>query len=109
MLESKQVEDRFFRAGESLRGRYNEIEIEQFLKLLGVKARNQWQDVHKYHHKQGLHQYEDEGQETDLDFHLLSESERVHADRNATKEFRSGSEIKFVIDGRKPIYPNYRF
>lgn len=61
VMKSRPMEDRFFRAGESLRGRYNEVEIDNFLKLLGVKARSQWQDTHSYHHKQGLHQYEDEG------------------------------------------------
>ena len=109
VLASRPMEDRFFRSGETLRGRYNDIEIEHFMKLLGVKPRGQWQDQSTHHHKLGLHQYEDEGQETDLDFHLLSESERKGADKLATKEFRSGSEVKFVVDGRTPIRPNYRF
>lgn len=56
-----------------------------------------------------VHQFEDEGQEVDLDYKLLSESERVHADRMATKQFRSGSEVKLVVDGRKPVLPKYRF
>lgn len=42
VLESKPVEDRFFRAGETLRGKYNDIEVENFMKLLGVRARTQW-------------------------------------------------------------------
>ncbi len=41
-LKSGKMEDRFFRAGESLRGKYSEVEIEQFMKLLGIKARPQW-------------------------------------------------------------------
>ena len=41
-LRSADTEDRFFRAGESLRGKYSEVEIEQFMKLLGVKPRTQW-------------------------------------------------------------------
>ena len=36
------MEDRFFRAGDTLRGKYSEIEIEHFMKLLGVKPRTQW-------------------------------------------------------------------
>lgn len=109
VLASRPMEDRFFRSGETLRGKYNDIEIEHFMKLLGVKPRTQWQDKSVYHHKLGLHHYEDEAQEIDVDYHLLSESERKHVDRQQTKEFRSGSEIKLVVDGRKPIYPNYRF
>lgn len=36
---SAKMEDRLFRAGESLRGKYSEVEIEQFMKLLGVKPK----------------------------------------------------------------------
>jgi hypothetical protein len=109
VFESMPLEDRFFRAGETLRGKYSEVEIEHFMKLLGVKARSQWQDTSTHHHKLGLHAYEDEAQEIDIDFHLLSESERVHADRLKTQEWRSGSEVKLVVDGREPITPKYRF
>lgn len=41
-MASKPGEDRFFRAGEDLRGKYSEVEIESFMKLLGVKPRSQW-------------------------------------------------------------------
>lgn len=108
-LASARTEDRFFRAGEDLRGKYSEIEIENFMKLLGVKPRTQWQDTSTHHYKLGIHNYEDEAQETDIDFHLLSESERVHAERIKTQEFRKGSEIKLVVDGREPLRPRYRF
>jgi len=56
-----------------------------------------------------MHNYEDEAQEIDVDFHLLSESERKEADRIKTKEWRKGSEIKMVVDGREPLRPQYRF
>jgi len=62
-----------------------------------------------YHHKLGIHNYEDEAQELDMDFHLLSESERIHADKIKTREWRRGSEVKMVVDGREPIYPNSKF
>lgn len=41
-FKSIDKEDRLFRAGESLRGKYSEVEIEQFMKLLGVKPKTQW-------------------------------------------------------------------
>ena len=44
-----------------------------------------------------------------MDFHLLSESERIHADKIKTREWRRGSEVKMVVDGREPIYPNSKF
>ena len=56
-----------------------------------------------------MHAYEDEAQEMDEDFHILSESERKAADEIKTREWRSGSEIKMVVDGREPLRPKYRF
>ena len=108
-LKSGKMEDRFFRAGESLRGKYSEVEIEQFMKLLGIKARPQWQDESTHHYKLGIHAYEDEAQEMDADFHLLSESERKAADEQKTREWRKGSEVKMVVDGREPLRKVQRF
>ena len=79
------------------------------MRLLGIKPKTQWQDTSTHHYKLGAHAYEDEAQEIDADFHLLSESERKHADRIKTEEWRRGSEIKMVVDGRVPLRPNYRF
>lgn len=62
-----------------------------------------------HHYKLGMHAYEDEAQEIDVDFHLLSETERKAAEKIKTKQWRSGSEVKMVVDGRAPIRPNYRF
>jgi hypothetical protein len=103
------MEDRFFRQDETLRSKYSEVEIDGFLKLLGIKARNQWEDISTHHYKLGVHHYEDEAQEIDVDFHLLSETERKEAARSKTKQWRSGSEVKMVVDGREPILPRYRF
>jgi hypothetical protein len=108
-LKSGAREDRAFRYDETLRGKYSEVEIDSFMKLLGVKPRAQWQDTSTHHYKLGIHNYEDEAQEIDVDFHLLSESERKEADRIKTREWRKGSEVKMVVDGRRPIRPNYRF
>lgn len=108
-MPGPQGDDRFFRAGESLRGKYSDVEIDQFMKLLNVKPYKQWQDQSTHHYKLGVHSYEDQNQELDPDFHVLSEYERKHAQREMTRQWRSGSEVKFVIDGRKPLTPKYRF
>ena len=103
------MEDRFFRDGETLRGQYSEVELDAFMKLLSVRPRSQWQDTSLHHWRLGLHAYEDQNQELDPDFHILSEQERKWADRGETEKWRSGSEVKFVVGGRKPVTPNYRF
>merc|ERR1712051_831972 len=52
--------DRLFREGESLRDKYNDVELDNFMKLLGIKPKVQWQDQSTHHYKLGLHNYEDE-------------------------------------------------
>jgi len=38
-------------------------------------------------------------------YHLLAEVERKHMERAQARRFRSGSEIKFVMDKRKrPVF-----
>lgn len=53
------LEDRFFLHNESLKGKYSEVEIASFMKLLGVKPHAQWQDESTHHYKLGVHDYED--------------------------------------------------
>ena len=79
------------------------------MKLLNIRPATQWQDMTSHHYKLGTHNYEDEHQENDPDFHILSETERAEADKHTIREWRSGTEVNFVLDGRVPIRPNYRF
>merc|ERR1712100_239388 len=74
-------EDRYFMHNETLRGKYNEVELDQFMKLLNVKPIPQWQDDTTHHYKVGVHAYEDEAQQLDPYYHLLAEVERKHAER----------------------------
>lgn len=54
------VEDRFFMHNEQLRKKYNEVELDSFMKLLNVKPTVQWEDDTLYHYKVGTHTYEDD-------------------------------------------------
>lgn len=107
------VEDRFFVAPknhrQNLRENYSDVEIGAFMKLLNVKPKSQWEDQSTYHYKLGVHTYEDEAQEMDPTFHILSEAERVEADRLKTREWRSGSEVRFETPTKKPYRYDYRF
>lgn len=88
-------EDRYFQHGENLRGKFNEIELDSFMKLLNVKPHKQWQDQSVHHYKLGVHTYEDDSQHLDPAYHLLGEVERKYADRLAVEDFRRGTEVKF--------------
>jgi len=57
---ARKTDDRFFLHNKKLREEFNEVEIDSFLKLLNVKPHRQWQDTSTYHHKLGVHDYEDE-------------------------------------------------
>ena len=98
-------DDRFFRHNETLRQRFNEVEIEGFMKILNMKPYRQWQDDTKYHYKAGVKAYEDESQSLDPYFHLLAEVERKSLQRHEALGFRKGSEVKLIPDSKKaPVF-----
>ena len=103
------MEDKYFMHGEKLRNKFNEIELDSFMKLLNVKPFKQWQDTSLHHYKLGAHTYEDDGQQIDPNFHLLGEVERKYAERIAVEEFRKGAEVKFSVNEKRPAHYNYRF
>ncbi len=102
-------EDRYFQRGENLRNKFNEVELDAFMKLLNVKPHKQWQDTTVHHYKLGAHTYEDDSQHLDPAFHLLGEVERQYAEKIAVEEFRRGSEVKFELGEKKPARYHYRF
>jgi len=106
---TKEPADRLFLGQEKLRDRYNNNEVDTFMRLLAVKPNLQWEDQSTHHHKLGVHTYEDIAQELDQSFHTLSEVERVHADRLAAKEFRQGHEVKFALGRKRPTERTFRF
>ena len=75
------VEDRYFMHNEKLRDRFNEVELDGFMKMLNIKPYTQWQDDTVHHYKLGNHNYEDEAQMTDPYFHILAEVERKHLEK----------------------------
>jgi len=104
------MEDKYFYRGENLRNKFNEVELDGFMRLLNVKPHKQWQDTSVHHYKLGAHTYEDDAQQLDPTFHLLGEVERKHQEKIAVEEFRKGSEVKFEVNGNKrPAHYNYRF
>jgi len=78
------VEDKFFMHNENLRSKYNQVELDSFMKLLNVKPTPQWEDDTTHHYKLGIHTYEDDSQHLDPYFHLLAEVERKAAEKQQT-------------------------
>lgn len=103
-------EDKYFVHGENLRNKFNEVELDSFMRLLNIKPHKQWQDTSVHHYKLGAHTYEDDSQHLDPNFHILAEVERKYAEKGAVEDFRKGSEIKFEVNNNKrPAHYNYRF
>ena len=99
------IDDRYFMHNETIRGKFNEVEIDGFMKLLDINPHTQWEDDTTHHYKVGLHSYEDESQETDPYFYLLAEVERKHLLRQQAYETRLGTEVKIMGDPKKR--PNF--
>lgn len=111
-LPHMDVEDRFFvgeKGQRGLRENFSEVEIGNFMKVLNVKPHKQWEDESTYHYKLGAHTYEDESQELDPEFHILSEVEREAAAKIRVAEWRRGSEIKIEVGDKVPRRTQYRF
>ena len=108
-VPSVEPSDRLFLGQEKLRDRYNNNEVDAFMRLLAVKPNLQWEDQSTHHYKLGVHTYEDVAQELDQQFHTLSEVERVHAEKLATREFRQGMEVKFALGRKRPAERTFRF
>ena len=98
---NKPIDDRYFMHNETIRGKYNELEIDSFMKLLDINPHTQWEDDTVHHYKVGMHAYEDESQEVDPYYHLLAEVERKHMLRQQAYETRLGTEIKIMGDPKK--------
>lgn len=103
------LDNPYFARNETLRNKFNEVELDTFMRLLNVKPTPQWEDKSNFHYKMGVHTYEDDAQQLDPAFHLLGEVERQFADKLAVEEFRKGTEVKFQISDKRPTNYNYRF
>lgn len=104
--------DRYFigdKTDKTLRESFSDVEIGAFMKVLNVKPYNQWEDQSTHHYKLGTHTYEDEAQELDRQFHLLSENERLEAEKQRVREWRKGAEVRFEVGNKRPIHYQFRF
>ena len=98
--------NRYFLHNETLTKKFNEVELDSFMKLLNIKPHVQWQDQSTHHYRVGMKAYEDESQMLDPYFHLVAEVERKYMERQQVYNFRRGTEVKINIDKNKvPQYP----
>lgn len=99
----------FLEIGQELHEKFNQVELEAFMKLMGVKPTKDWRDNTVTHLWLEQHDYEDEHQERDPYFHMFGEIQRKDTEKQVTKAWREGAEIKFELHEKKPARREYRF
>ena len=106
IIKGVESSNRYFLHNDKLREKFNEVEIDSFMKLLNVNPHVQWEDDSVHHFKVGTHVYEDESQNLDPYFHLIAEVERKHMERQQAMDFRRGTEIKIMGDDsrKRPVF-----
>lgn len=107
--QNPRQDDPYFQKGERVRSRFNEHEVDAFMKVIGMKPFADWKDETLTHMWGGLHDYEDEHQETDPYFHIFGEIQRPGAEELITREWRRGAEVRFELNDKKPFRREYRF
>lgn len=94
----------YFDEGENIRERFNDVEIDSFMKFLDVQPFRNWKDTSKYHARLGEHAPEDFSQKVDPEYHMAGEVEREYFEEVIFKQHRSGTTVRFVTDNQKPKF-----
>jgi len=102
--EKTVFDSQYFGVDDTLRDRYDNLELESFMKFLDVKPFLSWRDVGGYHDRLGLHSVEDFSQRVDPEYHMLGEIEREDFEKKIFNTHRTGSTVRFVIPGSKPHF-----
>ena len=105
-VEKKNVlyENGYFDIDETVNDRFNDIEMDSFMKFLNVQPFRNWKDKSSYHNRLGAHQAEDLAQSLDPEFHVVGEVEREAYTRSILAKHRQGSTVRFVVDGKVPRF-----
>jgi hypothetical protein len=97
-------ENPYFNPDETVTDRFNDVELDSFMKFLNVQPFFNWRDTSSYHSRTGAHVSEDLAQKIDPEYHILGEVEREHFERNIFSQHRKGSTVRFVVDNKKPRF-----
>lgn len=98
----------YFNSDEKLFDKFDEVELDTFMKFLDVQPFRNWQDKAGYHHHMGLHNPEDFSQRVDPEYHMLGEVEREEFERMIFRGHRSGSTVRFTVGNKNPHFGSGR-
>lgn len=94
----------YFNPGESIRDRFDDNEIESFMKFLDITPFRNWKSTSHYHNRIGFHVPEDFAQRVDPEYHMAGEVEREMFERLLFRKHRSGATVRFVVGDKKPRF-----
>jgi hypothetical protein len=57
LLDTKPGDNKYLNDHEKIRSKFNEVEVEAFMKLLDIKPTRDWKDESVYHWSAGMHAY----------------------------------------------------
>jgi hypothetical protein len=96
----------FFNESESIRDKFDEIELDNFMKLLDCQPFRNWKDNSMWQNRLGFHDTEDHAQKIDPEYHMYGEVEREEFEKMIFRKHRSGSTVRFVLGQKKPRFHN---
>lgn len=103
-IAPKRYYGEFFNPEEKLRDKYDNVELDSFMKFLDVKPFYNWYDEHNWHSRLGFHPTEDFSQRVDPEHHMIADVERETFEKLIFKEHRSGSAVRFRVGKAKPRF-----
>jgi hypothetical protein len=93
-----------FSPEEKLRDKYDNVELDSFMKFLDVKPFYNWYDEHNWHSRLGFHPSEDFSQRVDPEHHMIADVERETFEKLVFKEHRTGATVRFRVGSTQPRF-----
>jgi hypothetical protein len=103
-LSNAMPKDEYFDYNEKIQERFNDVEIESFMKLLDIKPFRNWQDKTMYHDRIGRHSFNDWGQKSDDEYKMVGEIEREMFEKMVFRKHRSGTTVRFSVGDKRPKF-----
>lgn len=94
----------YFDFNERITERFNEHEIDAFMKLMDVKPFRNWMDHSSTLTRLGSRAVNDFAQKVDPEFHMVGEVERETFERMVLQQHRSGTTVRFAVGNTKPRF-----
>lgn len=94
----------YFDYAEGVREKFNDEEIDSFMKLLDIKPFKNWRDNTGFQDRLGLHPSNDFAHQIDPETKMVGEVERDIFEKIVFTEHRRGPTVRFSVGDKKPVF-----